>query len=173
MTEDKSQRITPVKVCCPGYGLLRWRGERLCIPVCENCRNGQCVAPNVCECYDEFVRNDSDDCVFACPVGCLNGRCYLDGSCECDPGYKLDETRQYCRPICSKGCGIDPRHNCTAPEVCGCIKGFTLTADGCTPVCEPECGPGGKCQVEGLTRKCVCNQGYRWQDGVCQSDCYQ
>ncbi|XP_073823611.1 uncharacterized protein [Musca autumnalis] len=173
MTDDKSQRVTPIKVCCPGYGLLRWRGERRCIPVCDKCRNGQCVAPNVCECYDEYVRNDSGDCVFICPMGCLNGRCYLDGSCECDPGYKLDETRLYCRPICSKGCGTDPLHNCTAPEVCGCIEGFTLTDGGCKPVCDPECGPGGECQAFGVTRMCVCNPGYRLQDGVCQSDCYQ
>ncbi|XP_075150074.1 uncharacterized protein LOC142224172 [Haematobia irritans] len=173
MTEDKTQQLTPIKVCCPGYGLLRWRGERKCVPVCDKCRNGLCVAPNVCKCYDEYIRNDSDDCVFVCPLGCLNGRCYLDGSCECNPGYKLDETRKFCRPICSKGCGRDPLHNCTAPEVCSCIRGFQLTDGGCRPVCEPECGPGGECQAFGTKPKCVCYQGYHEQDGVCQSDCYQ
>uniref|UniRef100_A0A1I8PK07 EGF-like domain-containing protein n=1 Tax=Stomoxys calcitrans TaxID=35570 RepID=A0A1I8PK07_STOCA len=173
MTDEKTQKVTPIKVCCPGYGLLRWRGERRCVPVCKKCRNGQCVAPDVCECYNEFVRTDNGDCVFSCPLGCLNGRCYLDGSCECDPGYKLDETRQYCRPICSKGCGTDPLLNCTAPEVCGCIQGFTLSDSGCKPLCEPECGPGGVCQEIGFKPLCACHAGYGLKDGVCQADCYQ
>lgn len=167
---DKKPRQTIITVCCPGYELERnWKGD-VCSPVCENCRNGLCVGPDQCECYDGFVSNDNGDCVFSCPLGCLNGRCFLDGTCKCDPGFKLDESRKFCRPICSKGCGTNQLLNCTAPEVCGCINGYILTDGGCKAVCSPECGPGGECNSYG---RCKCNPGYTLKDGVCHAICYQ
>lgn len=168
--ENKHAGSVYIEVCCKGYTAMRWRGKTLCRPVCDNCQNGRCIAPNVCECYDEYVANDNGDCVFTCPMGCLNGRCYLDGSCECDPGYKLDESRKFCRPICSKGCGTSGLHNCTEPEVCGCIKGYFLTDNDCQPVCQPECGIEGTCVGP---NKCECTKGFKLKDGVCQADCYQ
>ncbi|XP_073821261.1 uncharacterized protein [Musca autumnalis] len=167
---EKKARHTTISLCCEGYTVVRNWQRDICVPVCENCRNGKCVGPNECECYDGFVRNDNGDCVFSCPLGCLNGRCYLDGSCKCDPGYKLDETRRFCRPICSKGCGTNTLLNCTAPEVCGCINGYILTDHGCKAVCDPECGPGGECNASG---KCECKSGYTLKDGVCHAVCYQ
>lgn len=167
---DKSKKSKLIEICCPGYHAMQWRGKIVCRPVCENCRNGRCLEPGKCQCYDEFVQNDNGDCIFTCPLGCQNGRCYLDGSCQCDPGYKLDETRKYCRPICSLGCGSNPLHNCTAPEVCGCIKGYRLTDEGCQPVCKPECGIGGTCTGPNL---CECDAGFTYRGGVCQADCYQ
>lgn len=167
---DQRNQQQKIEVCCPGYAPMRWRGSTICKPVCDNCRNGRCVAPNECECFDSFVANDNGDCVFSCPLGCLNGRCFLDGTCQCDPGFKLDETRKFCRPICSNGCGINPRHNCTEPEVCGCAKGYQLTDDGCIPVCDPDCGEGGECREP---NECYCTPGYELKDGVCQRECYQ
>uniref|UniRef100_A0A1A9VXB7 EGF-like domain-containing protein n=1 Tax=Glossina austeni TaxID=7395 RepID=A0A1A9VXB7_GLOAU len=167
---DKANQLILIEICCAGYGPIRWRGNTLCRPLCENCRNGLCVQPGVCQCYDEFVRNENGDCVFACPLGCLNGRCYLDGSCQCDPGYKLDETRKYCRPICSGGCGTNALHNCTEPEVCNCIKGYKLSDNDCQPVCQPECGIGGICRKPNV---CDCLPGYTLKDGICQAVCYQ
>lgn len=159
-----------IEICCKGYAAMRWRGKTLCRPVCDNCQNGRCIAPDVCECYDEYVANDNGDCVFTCPLGCLNGRCYLDGSCECDPGYKLDASHKFCRPICSKGCGSNILHNCTEPEVCGCVKGYILTDNDCQPVCQYDCGSGGICRQPDT---CECNPGFDLKDGVCQADCYQ
>ncbi|XP_036216010.1 von Willebrand factor D and EGF domain-containing protein [Bactrocera oleae] len=167
---DQRNQQQKILVCCAGYAPFRWRGNTLCQPLCENCRNGRCIAPNVCECFDNFVANDNGDCVFACPLGCLNGRCFLDGTCQCDAGFKLDETRKFCRPICSNGCGMNPRHNCTEPEVCGCAKGYQLTNDGCVAACDPDCGEGGECREPNL---CYCRPGYELKDGVCQRDCYQ
>ncbi|XP_043861576.1 tenascin isoform X2 [Drosophila santomea] len=166
---DQANRLSLIEVCCTGYSASRLMGVTVCRAQC-GCQNGSCKIPGECECYDGFVRNDNGDCVFACPLGCQNGQCYLDGSCQCDPGYKLDETRRFCRPICSSGCGSSPRHNCTEPEVCGCSKGYQLTDDGCQPVCEPDCGIGGLCKDNNL---CDCAPGYNLRDGVCQADCYQ
>ncbi|TMW40163.1 hypothetical protein DOY81_014757 [Sarcophaga bullata] len=160
-----------IEICCKGYAAMRWRGKTLCRPVCDNCQNGRCIAPGVCECYEEFVANDNGDCVFSCPLGCLNGRCFLDGSCQCDPGYKLDESRKFCRPICSKGCGNNRLHNCTEPEVCGCIKGYLLTDKRLSA-----CMPAGLWPGWHICRRpnvCECNPGYDLKDGVCQANCYQ
>lgn len=167
---DQRNQQQKLLVCCAGYTAFRWRGNTLCRPLCENCRNGRCIAPNVCECFDNFVSTDNGDCVFSCPLGCLNGRCFLDGTCQCDAGFKLDETRKFCRPICSNGCGMNPRHNCTEPEVCGCAKGYQLTNDGCVPACDPDCGEGGECRE---SNQCDCRPGYELKDGVCQRECYQ
>ncbi|EDW27372.1 GL21253 [Drosophila persimilis] len=166
---DLANKLSLIEVCCTGYSASRLLGVTQCRPLC-GCQNGSCRAPGECDCYEGFVKNDNGDCVFACPLGCQNGRCFLDGSCLCDPGYKLDETRRFCRPICSSGCGNSQRHNCTEPEVCGCSKGYQLTDDGCQPVCEPDCGIGGLCRDN---NECECGPGYMLKDGVCQTDCYQ
>ncbi|TMW40285.1 hypothetical protein DOY81_014635 [Sarcophaga bullata] len=47
-----------IEICCKGYAAMRWRGKTLCRPVCDNCQNGRCIAPGVCECYEEFVANE-------------------------------------------------------------------------------------------------------------------
>ncbi|KAH8351954.1 hypothetical protein KR084_000856 [Drosophila pseudotakahashii] len=166
---DQANRLSLIEVCCTGYSASRLKGVTVCRAQC-GCQNGGCRIPGECECYEGFVKNDNGDCVFACPLGCQNGQCFLDGSCQCDPGYKLDETRRFCRPICSSGCGLSPRHNCTEPEVCGCSKGYQLTDDGCQPVCEPDCGIGGLCKDN---NQCECAPGLHTRDGVCQADCYQ
>uniref|UniRef100_A0A1I8MJU6 Wnt inhibitory factor 1 n=1 Tax=Musca domestica TaxID=7370 RepID=A0A1I8MJU6_MUSDO len=106
-----------IEICCPHFGPVRLMGNTLCQPYCQSCHNGKCIAPEVCQCYDGYVLSDNKDCVFTCPISCLNGRCnLLRGGCLCNSGYKLDETGQFCRPICRAGCGINPLHNCTAPD---------------------------------------------------------
>ncbi|XP_073821262.1 uncharacterized protein [Musca autumnalis] len=124
-----------IEICCPHFGPVRVMGNTLCKPYCQSCQNGKCIAPEVCQCHDGYVLSDNNDCVFACPISCLNGRCnLLTRNCLCNSGYKLDETGQFCRPICRAGCGINPLHNCTAPDVCGCVKGFSLTDNDCQPI---------------------------------------
>lgn len=124
-----------IEICCPDYGPIRYMGNTLCRPFCESCRNGDCIAPGKCRCFDGFVLTDNDECVFTCPISCLNGRCnLLMGTCLCNKGYELNETGQFCRPICRSGCGANPLHNCTAPDVCGCVKGYSLTDNDCQPI---------------------------------------
>ncbi|KAM8715226.1 hypothetical protein ACLKA7_002298 [Drosophila subpalustris] len=166
---DVTNKLSYIEICCTGYTPTRLRGVTVCRPIC-GCQNGVCRVPGECDCYEGFVKNDNGDCVFACPLGCLNGRCFLDGSCQCDPGYTLDETRRFCRPICSSGCDNNPTHNCTEPEVCSCAKGYQLKSVGCRPVCDPDCGIGGICREN---NECDCGPGYMLKDGICQTDCYQ
>lgn len=52
---------------------------------------------------------------------------FIDGYLLCNKNYELNETGQFCRPICCSGCGENPLHNCTAPDVCGCVKGYSST----------------------------------------------
>ncbi|KAH8377892.1 hypothetical protein KR093_007740, partial [Drosophila rubida] len=167
---DQANRLANIEVCCTGYNATRYLGATVCRPIC-GCQNGVCRVPGECDCFEGFVKNDNGDCVFACPLGCQNGRCFLDGSCQCDAGYTLDETRRFCRPICSSGCSNNGRHNCTEPETCSCAKGYQLTDNnGCQPVCDPDCGIGGLCRDNNI---CDCGAGYTLKDGVCQTDCYQ
>lgn len=166
---DVANKLSSIEVCCTGYSATRLKGVTVCRPICS-CVNGSCRVPGECDCYEGFVKNDNGDCVFACPLGCQNGRCFLDGSCQCDVGYTLDETRRFCRPICSSNCDGNPRHNCTEPEICSCRKGYQLTNDGCQPVCDPDCGIGGICREN---NECDCGPGYSLRDYICQTDCYQ
>ncbi|XP_034099047.2 epidermal growth factor-like protein [Drosophila albomicans] len=170
ISSDTANKLANIEVCCTGTIAIRHLGVTVCRPIC-GCLNGVCRMPGECDCFEGFVKNDNGDCVFACPLGCQNGRCFLDGSCQCDPGYTLDETRRFCRPICSSGCSNNGRHNCTEPETCSCAKGYQLTDNnGCQPVCDPDCGIGGLCRDNNI---CDCGAGYTLKDGVCQTDCYQ
>ncbi|XP_075150072.1 fibrillin-1-like [Haematobia irritans] len=171
ITNDPSNKVTAIRVCCTGYKRVTYNKKSSCNPACERCRNGRCVAPNVCECYDGFVKNDDGDCVFACPIQCLNGRCHWY-TCKCNNGYKLHKSGQYCQPICNDYCYDDPLRNCTAPGHCGCIRGFEMIDGECEPKCEPDCGPGGECQAFDSISKCVCYPGYRLKEGTCQNDCF-
>ncbi|XP_013104585.2 epidermal growth factor-like protein [Stomoxys calcitrans] len=173
ITQDPSQLVTVLRVCCPGQDVFVLNNNRSCVPFCKKCRNGVCVSPDKCECYDGFVKNDNGDCVFQCPIGCLNGRCHLYKGCICNWGFQLDSARQYCRPKCNSKCKTEPLRNCTKPGVCGCIRGFSLIGGQCRPSCSPGCGPGGECQAFGVESKCVCFPGYSLQDGVCKNDCFQ
>lgn len=56
-TEQKSRTV---KECCEGYELQIHDDPEInatCIPICEKCLAGMCVAPNTCQCnpgyYDD------------------------------------------------------------------------------------------------------------------------
>ncbi|CAD6997400.1 unnamed protein product [Ceratitis capitata] len=163
-----------IEVCCEGYVRSRHDPDQ-CVPDCStvspsNCRNGFCRAPNECDCFAEFVRNERGECVHTCPIACEHGRCYLNGTCQCDPGYILDaETRKFCRAKCPRNCGT--HQICVTPGICVCVEGYKMTPEmGCQPVCTPDCGHG-KCVGP---NRCECFQGYhkRPMRKVCEADCY-
>ncbi|XP_030377145.1 tenascin-like [Scaptodrosophila lebanonensis] len=159
-----------IEVCCVGYR----RVAEQCVPDCshsspDNCRNGFCRAPNSCECFEEFVRNEHGSCIHTCPIACQHGRCYMNGTCSCHSGYELDqETRLFCRPHCPLGCGT--HQECVAPGKCDCLSGYQRTEFGCQPVCTPDCGYG-KCVGP---NQCDCFPGYmkRKHRNVCETECY-
>lgn len=50
-TVNKTQALPKtrtVKYCCDGYG-RNLAGDR-CIPICSECKHGECIAPDVCKC---------------------------------------------------------------------------------------------------------------------------
>ncbi|XP_067620181.1 epidermal growth factor-like protein isoform X2 [Eurosta solidaginis] len=163
-----------IEVCCDGYTRAHFAADQ-CVPdrsavSPNNCRNGFCHAPNQCECFAEFIRNELGACVHTCPIACEHGRCYLNGTCQCDPGYTLDlETSKFCRPNCRQSCGT--HQECMAPGKCDCVEGYKMTQDmACQPICTPDCGHG-KCIGP---NKCQCFQGYikRPMRNVCEAECY-
>lgn len=59
-----------------------------CIPYCESCDNGECVAPGECRCHAGFVEIEGT-CMHACRDGCgTHGKCIDERRfCECDYGW--------------------------------------------------------------------------------------
>lgn len=83
----------PVLKCCPGWK----QSGTSCLPVCDKlCVNGNCTAPNHCDCLDGYTGQqcaiDIDECansIHNCEHQCKNEA----GSytCSCKDGYKLSE----------------------------------------------------------------------------------
>ncbi|XP_017769415.1 PREDICTED: von Willebrand factor D and EGF domain-containing protein-like [Nicrophorus vespilloides] len=155
-----------IQICCSGYQLLN-HSAFFCVPVCDNgCENGNCTAPNVCECKKGYIKDPSGQCVPTCPIGCLNGVCSVSKVCSCNTGYTLDPTGEMCLPICKGGCGIGGE--CVAPETCKCKPGFEKSVRG---ICEYHCDggcEGGDCVGP---NKCVCRPGFERKDGACRAMC--
>ena len=76
------------------------------IPVCNfSCGNGNCVADNLCQCFDGWTGDHCDEgipdilvLIFILPVVlcnpvCANGYCVQTNSCVCDPGWTGDRCR--------------------------------------------------------------------------------
>ncbi|TMW40883.1 hypothetical protein DOY81_014037 [Sarcophaga bullata] len=55
---DPELRIRTVSFCCPGYRRNPLAPHSVkCDPICtEDCSNGICSAPDVCECYPAYER---------------------------------------------------------------------------------------------------------------------
>ena len=78
---DKNGNI----VCMPG-----WSNEALfcTVPICDpGCNgNGNCTAPNTCECWIGWAGPECNQCI--CLPGCVNGGCQHPFECTCDDGYE-------------------------------------------------------------------------------------
>lgn len=97
-----------------------------CLPFCEKCVTGACVAPNECRCDPGY---QGDDCARGCPLGtwglqCANecdcgenGACDpANGTCQCSPGLQGPRCEEYCAigqwgPGCANECTCQNRDN--------------------------------------------------------------
>lgn len=91
-------------VCPPQYRLE----NSTCVPICafeddHDCINGECIAPNVCRCFDgfRFLDNRNCTCIPMCEPACINGICTKDG-CKCHDGFYNISSFE-CTKNCSEG----------------------------------------------------------------------
>ncbi|OWR45264.1 hypothetical protein KGM_210251 [Danaus plexippus plexippus] len=155
--------------CCDG-----WEYDnrmRRCKPSClSGCGDGECVAPQRCECKPPLILDSSKKCVHPkprCDLPCTNGACTADNVCTCDAGYTQKDTYT-CVPKCGQSC---INSVCVAPDTCQCLDGFESQGKWkCDPVCD-DC-KDGKCVAPNT---CHCNSGYSKVNGkcvpVCEGEC--
>jgi len=127
---------------CNGTGLAcqcddpnAWMGGLCDIPVCNNCVNGNCVAPGHCKCLPGWKGTDCDECVPLAGCSPLGGSCVdpnnsthvVPNGCLCKSGYSghlCDEP--LCNPTCVAGqgeCVFGIPSNQTLP-ICRCVLGW-------------------------------------------------
>ncbi|XP_071963390.1 uncharacterized protein [Antedon mediterranea] len=148
--------------CNTGY-VLKANGrdcEATCTPPCAN---GECTAPDYCECEDFYVGDacdDRDECwenTDGCAHICTNN--YGGFECSCLSGYELSMLTE-CLPVCQPQCQNNGQ--CTGPNNCDCPEGYDgsrcqhdvneceLYNAGCEHYCENLHG----------TFRCYCSEGY-------------
>ncbi|XP_070524024.1 uncharacterized protein [Cardiocondyla obscurior] len=124
--------------CCEGYKATRGDGETdaSCLPFCEKCVAGVCVAPNECQCDPGY---HGDDCTSACPAGTWGSQCTkacncgengtcepINGVCQCSPGLQGPRCEERCAigqwgPSCTNECACQNRDNECDAVTGGCI----------------------------------------------------
>ncbi|XP_014475517.1 PREDICTED: uncharacterized protein LOC106744898 [Dinoponera quadriceps] len=124
-TEEKSKTV---EECCEGYNKLMIHddADARCLPFCEKCLAGKCVAPNECQCNPGYR---GDDCARECPSGSWGMRCEgtcdcgengncdpANGTCRCPPGLRGLQCREHCAtgqwgPNCANDCTCQSRDN--------------------------------------------------------------
>lgn len=106
------------------------------MPICEKCTNGECLAPNSCQCFAGYMwNNTTNDCSPVCQSGCLNGICKAPETCECFPGYFPTSLKNVCEPTCNPACELS---KCISINTCECLQGYHFV-QGSKSVCEPHC----------------------------------
>ncbi|CAH1645977.1 unnamed protein product [Spodoptera littoralis] len=128
-------------VCYSGYA----EQNGTCVPVCDRCSYGTCIAPGTCRCDLGYEVNAKGECT------------PKSNTSDCFPGYTA--VNNTCEPYCSNGC---PDGFCAAPETCFCLDGFREDKDEngtnvCSPICSTLCGPG-LCVAPEV---CKCFEGYK------------
>ncbi|CAK9807828.1 Protein draper [Anthophora quadrimaculata] len=136
-TETKSRNVTE---CCEGYKMILSYVEETgitCVPVCEKCQSGICIAPNECHC---FLGDQDGKCVTGCPPGMWGSRCKM--KCNCADGVHCDHTNGRCL--------------CPPAQMCDemCLGDFW--GPKCTFPCDCKNYSSNKCHAE--TGHCVGNE---------------
>ena len=79
-----------------------------CKPICsKQCKNADCVKPNVCQCRKGYADIDDDPstCEPICSHSCKNGECVAPNTCTCHDGYKKNVVSwNICDPVCKEEC---------------------------------------------------------------------
>ncbi|XP_023313577.1 uncharacterized protein LOC106659242 isoform X1 [Trichogramma pretiosum] len=126
-------KFKSVPVCCEGYVMQEVVGnastaDAKCVPRCEKCRSGVCVAPNQCSCDPGF---QGQDCARECPQGSWGQNCKnqcncqgdltcnpINGDCLCPAGWTGSRCESKCPDgqwgqSCSSTCQCEsPRTRC-------------------------------------------------------------
>lgn len=106
----------------------------------SNCKNGFCLTPFYCECYDGFEKDenecktnqtstdDSPNSGGMLPCNCINGICSnYTSTCVCVNGYKMFQDREdLCEPNCAREC---VNGFCINPDTCQCDEGYQLDSN--------------------------------------------
>lgn len=126
-----------------------------CVPYCETCIHGVCVAPRDCKCNTNYEKDENGLCVPICSEKCKNADCILPNICSCHPGYEPDPNKNNtCNPVCGTTC--DQNGFCSAPNTCECNPGYKTNGVLCSPVCN--ICEYGRCESPG---SCVCELGFQ------------
>ncbi|CAD8191325.1 unnamed protein product [Paramecium octaurelia] len=148
--------------------------EQLCYPVCGNNK-----IDGYEECDDDNF-SPFDGC-FECKYQCIKhcDECNY-GICEkCEFGYKYDEKRKLCLPICQEGV-VPVTENFCEDGCCVCQIGFQLKNGVCNPICGDkivlpdleECDDGNNNSEECHECKLVCEEGCEiCEKGICKLNC--
>ncbi|TGZ45720.1 Multiple epidermal growth factor-like domains protein 10 [Temnothorax longispinosus] len=136
----KEEKSRTLEECCEGYKKTALGGaetDASCLPFCEKCVAGACVAPNRCQCDPGYY---GDDCARACPSGFWGSQCMqvcncgesgacdpANGTCQCSPG--LQGSR--CEERCAIGqWGLGCANECTCQNhVCDAVTGSCTDDD--------------------------------------------
>ncbi len=147
-----------------GYGRNK-KGDQ-CIPICTECKHGECVAPEVCRCDPGFGGPACDISKFFLLSTKTDAevRKYIFNfspqSLDCPTGYWGRE--------CSKRCDCLNNSTCDqANGVCNCAKGYIgekcenkcppdRFGSNCTEICR--CNNGGSCHH--ISGECSCAAGF-------------
>lgn len=162
------------KECVDGYKL---NATKMCVPYCDTCKHGRCVAPYTCQCYDGYI---GKKCEAVCPVDKYGTNCTLscncknnaicsniDGSCNCTAGWKGESCGTPCNKksygyYCEQKCMCINGATCNpVTGKCACKRGYI--GENCGQIC-----PQGKYD-HNCQRNCTCHNGAtcRFYDGVC------
>ncbi|XP_053959574.1 epidermal growth factor-like protein [Anastrepha ludens] len=133
-----------IHFCCPGF---KHNGINCTFRCHNDCVNGRCVGPLLCECNEGFAKlhghnspcepipdNFTSSTPPTCAERCSNGTCVED-LCICAQGWMLQKQEKV--DICAPQCG-EPSANgsigcvngfCSAPGICACYEGFVPLTD--------------------------------------------
>ncbi|XP_073825962.1 uncharacterized protein [Musca autumnalis] len=134
-----------IRKCCKGYVMINGH----CKPNCKNCLNGVCNEPDVCQCNDGFIWNQSLQSCQQFGCYCENGYCSQPGQCVCNKGYRKLES-DFCEPICDDP--VCPKYStCVAPQQCKCHDEYEMNPEN--GECELQCDDAHRPDNEG--KQCV------------------
>ncbi|XP_073662087.1 platelet endothelial aggregation receptor 1 isoform X7 [Tursiops truncatus] len=174
--------------CCQGF----YESSGACVPLCaRECVHGRCVAPNQCQCVQDWR---GDDCSSACALGVWGPQC--DKPCNCGNSSSCDPKSGACScpsglqpPHCFRPCspgryGPACQFSCQChgapcdPQTGACLCPPERTGPSCEVSCSQDsvgffCPSTPPCQNGGVFQasrgSCSCPPG--WMGTICSLPC--